>query len=77
MAIQIVARLKDTGTLYASEFGIGFDEHSQNHISISPAGIYSAGVDEVTGTVIGKAMQQLTNGVLRVSGVFDEVTGIA
>ena len=57
MAIQIVARLKDTGTLYASEFGIGFDEHSQNHISISPAGIYSAGLDEVTGTVIGKAIE--------------------
>jgi hypothetical protein len=33
-------------------------------------------LDEYTGTENSKAMQQLNTGVLKISGVFDEVSGI-
>ena len=72
----IAARLKDTGTLYTTTGGVGFDERSQSNISITPTGVYAALLDEVTGTDGGKAMQQLKTGTLRIAGVFDEVSGI-
>jgi len=73
----IAARLSNTGTLFTSTAGEGFDETSQTTISVSPNGFFADELDEVTGTENGAAMQQLNSSVLRVSGVFDEVTGIA
>lgn len=74
---NIAARLSNTGTLYSNvTLGVGFNEVSKNYIGISPNGVYAVIFDEVTGTQTDRAMQQLNTGVLRVSGVFDEVSGI-
>jgi len=39
--------------------------------------VFAYQFDEVSGTLNNRAMQQYANGVVKVSGVFDEVTGIA
>ena len=73
----IAARLNNSGTLYTnSQGGVGFDEVSHNNISITPDGVYAHTLDEYSGTQNSKAMQQLNTGVLKISGVFDEVSGI-
>ena len=74
---NIAARLDSTGKLYVnSNANVGFNEISQSNISITPAGVFAYTLDEYTGTENGKAMQQLNTGVLKISGVFDEVSGI-
>ena len=74
---NIAARLNKTGTLYANSSGsVGFNEISQSNISITPNGVFAYTLDEYSGTQNGKAMQQLNTGVLKISGVFDEVSGI-
>ena len=74
---NIAARLNNTGTLYATvEGSVGFNEISQSNISITPQGVFAYTLDEYTGPENGMAMQQLNTGVLKISGVFDEVTGI-
>ena len=74
---NIAARLDSTGKLYTNSNGnVGFNEISQSNISITPNGVFAYTLDEYTGTENGKAMQQLNTGVLRISGVFDEVSGI-
>ena len=73
----IAARLNNSGTLYTNSQGsVGFDEVSHNNISITPEGVYAYTLDEYSGTQNSKAMQQLNTGVLKISGVFDEVSGI-
>lgn len=76
MAKKIAARLSRTGTLYANT-SVLFNEISQNNTSIAPSGVYAAVLDEVTGTTNGSAMQQTPAGVIKITGVFDEVSGIA
>lgn len=74
---NIAARLSNSGNLYATLDGsVGFDETSQNKISITPEGVFAYTLDEVSGTTNSEAMQQLNTSVLRISGVFDEVSGI-
>ena len=74
---NIAARLNNTGTLYATvEGSVGFNEISQSNISITPQGVFAYTLDEYTGPENGMAMQQLNTGVLKISGVFDEVSGI-
>jgi hypothetical protein len=74
---NIAARLDNNGKLYTnSNANVGFNEISQSNISITPNGVFAYTLDEYTGTENGKAMQQLNTGVLRISGVFDEVSGI-
>jgi hypothetical protein len=73
---NIAARLNNDGTLYASGTSVGFNEISQSNISIAPEGVYAYALDEVSIIENGQAMQQLNTGVLRISGVFDEVSGI-
>ena len=73
----IAARLNNSGTLYSnSQSSVGFDEVSHNNISITPEGVFAYALDEYSGTQNNKAMQQLNTGVLKISGVFDEVSGI-
>ena len=75
---NVAARLSNTGTLYAnSQSSVGFNEVNQSNISITPEGVFAYTLDEYTGTDNGKAMQQLNTGVLKISGVFDEVSGIS
>jgi hypothetical protein len=75
---NVAARLSKTGTLYANSQGsVGFNEVNQSNISITPDGVFAYTLDEYTGTDNGKAMQQLNTGVLKISGVFDEVSGIS
>jgi hypothetical protein len=75
---KIAARLSKTGTLYAnSTSSVGFNEVNQSNVSITPDGVFAYTLDEYTGTDNGKAMQQLNTGVLKISGVFDEVSGIS
>ena len=75
---KIAVRLSNTGTLYSNvTLGVVFNEVNQNHISFTPNGVNAIFLDEVTGTQNMQAMQQLNTGVLRVSGVFDEVSGIS
>ena len=75
---KIAARLSNTGTLYANSVSsVGFNEVNQSNISITPNGVFAYTLDEYTGTDNGKAMQQLNTGVLKISGVFDEVTEIS
>lgn len=74
---NIAARLSNSGNLYATlDGGVGFDETSQNKISITPDGVFAYTLDEYSGTENSEAMQQLNTGVLKISGVFDEVSGI-
>jgi hypothetical protein len=74
----IAARLSNTGNLYCNKDNItGFSEVSQANISITPNGVFAYTLDEYTGTENSKAMQQLNTGVLKISGVFDEVSGIS
>ena len=72
----IAARLTHDGILYANT-SVGFNEILQSNISINPSGVYADVLDEVTGTDNLSAMQQLKTGVLRISGVFDEVSTLA
>jgi hypothetical protein len=75
---KIAARLSNTGTLYANSVSsVGFNEVNQSNISITPNGVFAYTLDEYTGTDNGKAMQQLNTGILKISGVFDEVTEIS
>ena len=75
---KIAARLSNAGNLYCDkDNSIGFSEVSQEHISITPDGVFAYTLDEYTGTENSKAMQQLNTGVLKISGVFDEVSGIS
>lgn len=75
---NIAARLSNSGNLYATLNGsTGFNETSQENISITPQGVFAYTLDEISGPENGKAMQQLNTGVLKISGVFDEVSGIA
>jgi len=75
---KIAARLSNTGTLYANSVSsVGFNEVNQSIVSITPTGVFAYTLDEYTGTDNGKAMQQLNTGVLKISGVFDEVTEIS
>jgi hypothetical protein len=75
---RIAARLNKTGNLYASQTAsVGFNEMAQSNISITPNGVFAYMLDEYSGTQNNKAMQQLNTGVLKISGVFDEVSGIA
>lgn len=75
---NIAARLSNSGNLYATLNGsVGFDETSQENISITPEGVFAYTLDEISGPENGKVMQQLNTGVLKISGVFDEVSGIA
>jgi hypothetical protein len=75
---NVAARLSNTGTLYAnSQSSVGFNEVNQSNISITPEGVFAYTLDEYTGTDNGKAMQQLNTGILKISGVFDEVSGIS
>lgn len=74
----IAARLSKTGTFYANPtVGVVFDEITQDYLSITPNAVYASELDEVSGTESGRSMQQLNTGVLKISGVFDEVTGIS
>jgi len=74
----IAARLSNNGTLYTNkDVGIEFDEITQNRLSITDTVFYTGEMDEVSGTQSGRAMQQVKTGVLKISGVFDEVTGIS
>ena len=74
---NVAARLDKNGKLYTnSNASVGFNEISQSNISITPSGVFAYTLDEYTGTENGKAMQQLNTGVLKISGVFDEVSGI-
>lgn len=76
----VAARLSNNGTLYTNTaVGIEFDEITQTSlsISISDTTFYTGEMDEVSGTESGRAMQQIKTGVLKISGVFDEVTGIS
>jgi hypothetical protein len=76
----VAARLSKNGTLYTNkDAGIEFDEITQTSlsISISDTTFYTGEMDEVSGTESGRAMQQIKTGVLKISGVFDEVTGIS
>jgi hypothetical protein len=74
----IAARLSNNGTLYTNkDVGIEFDEITQNRLSITDTAFYTGEMDEVSGTQSGRAMQQVNTGVLKISGVFDEVTGIS
>lgn len=74
----IAARLSNNGTLYTnSAVGIEFDEVTQNRLSITTTAFYTGEMDEISGTDAGRAMQQVNTGVLKISGVFDEVTGIS
>jgi hypothetical protein len=74
----IAARLSNTGTLYANSVSsVGFNEVNQSNVSITPNGVFAYTLDEYTGTDNGKAMQQLNTGILKISGVFDEVTEIS
>lgn len=73
---NVAARLDNNGKLYTNNVGVGFNEISQSNISITPDGVFAYTLDEYTGTENGKAMQQLNTGVLKISGVFDEVSGI-
>jgi hypothetical protein len=74
---NIAARLNNSGNLYATLSGsVGFNETSQSNISITPDGVFAYTLDEYSGTENGEAMQQLNTGVLKISGVFDEVSGI-
>jgi hypothetical protein len=74
---NVAARLDNNGKLYVnSNTNVGFNEISQSNISITPYGVFAYTLDEVTGTENGMAMQQLNTGVLRISGVFDEVSRI-
>ena len=74
----IAARLSNNGTLYINkDVGIEFDEVTQNRLSITDTAFYTGELDEVSGTDSGRAMQQVNTGVLKISGVFDEVTGIS
>ena len=74
----IAARLSNTGNLYCNKDNItGFSEVSQANISITPNGVFAYTLDEYTGTENSKAMQQLNTGVLKISEVFDEVSGIS
>lgn len=75
---KIAARLSNAGNLYCDkDNSIGFNEISQDNISITPDGVFAYTLDEYTGTENSKAMQQLNTGVLKISGVFDEVSGIS
>ena len=75
---KIAARLSNAGNLYCDkDNSIGFNEISQEKISITPDGVFAYTLDEYTGTENGRAMQQLNTGVIRISGVFDEVSGIS
>ena len=75
---KIAARLSNAGNLYCDkDNSIGFNEISQGNISITPDGVFAYTLDEYTGTENSKAMQQLNTGVLKISGVFDEVSGIS
>jgi hypothetical protein len=75
---NIAARLNKTGTLYANpEVGVVFDEVTKSSFSISQEAVYAGELDEVSGTDNGRSMQQLNTGRLKISGVFDEVTGIS
>lgn len=74
---NIAARLTNTGMLYTSNTGVGLNEISQSNISITPQGVYAYTLDEISGTSNGESMQQLNTGVLKISGVFDEVSGIS
>jgi len=73
---NVAARLDNNGKLYTNNASVGFNEISQSNISITPDGVFAYTLDEYTGTENGKAMQQLNTGVLKISGVFDEVSGI-
>jgi hypothetical protein len=74
----LAARLSKTGTFYANpEVGVVFDEVTQSTHSVTPNAVYAGEFDEVTGTDNGRSMQQLNTGRLKISGVFDEVTGIS
>jgi hypothetical protein len=74
----LAARLSKSGNLYCDKNNsIGFSEISQENISITPDGVFAYSLDEHTGTENGRAMQQLNTGVLKISGVFDEVSGIS
>jgi hypothetical protein len=74
----IAARLGKSGTLYSNaNAGVVFNEIAQSNIGISPTGVFAHVFDEVSGTSNGGAMQQLNTGTIKISGVFDEVTGIA
>ena len=74
----IAARLEKSGTLYANvTHGVVFNEIDQTHVSITPNGVNATVLDEVSGTSNGGAMQQTNTGILKISGVFDEVSGIA
>jgi hypothetical protein len=73
---NVAARLDNNGKLYTNNASVGFNEISQSNISITPNGVFAYTLDEYTGTENGKAMQQLNTGVLKISGVFDEVSGI-
>ncbi len=74
----IAARLSKTGTFYTSgNTSVVFDEVTQDRLSITPEGVFAGELDEVSGTTNGQAMQQLNTGRLVISGLFDEVSGIA
>lgn len=75
---NVAARLNNTGTFYANPtVGVVFDEVTKSTFSISQEAVYAGELDEVSGTDNGRAMQQLNTGRLKISGVFDEVTGIS
>jgi hypothetical protein len=75
---NIAVRLTNTGTLLTNSTGnVVFNEIAQSTISITNSSVYVYMIDEVTGTSNGEAMQQFKSGVLKVSGVFDEVSGIS
>ena len=75
---KIAAIFSNTGNLYCDkDNSIGFSEISQSNISITPNGVFAYTLDEYTGTENSKATQQLNTGVLKISGVFDEVSGIS
>lgn len=73
---NIAARLNSSGTFYVSN-NVVFNEISQTSISITPTGVFANEFDEVSGTLNNRAMQQYGNGVVKISGVMDEITGIA
>lgn len=70
----IAARLYQTGVYATSSI---FDEVTQAGISITPAAIYAAQLDEITIANGSVAKRETKDGTIQISGTFDEVTGIS
>lgn len=71
MSRNIVARITNTGILYANNY---FDEITESSSKFSLTAIYSTEFDEVN--YINVAQKILSTGKVQVQNYFDEVSGI-